>query len=102
MSAKQVDPVVARVVAIRQRLDVIEHDGFGAFHWPDIIADMRWLLDEHKRLRKLSPPSKQEEPAVCAYITCRRLVEHGSAWCFEHQQTAHAGCPYRPNEPEAK
>ena len=44
--------VRARIVEIRQRLDIIEARGLGAVRPEDVKADLKWLLAEHKRLRR--------------------------------------------------
>lgn len=41
-----------RLIEIRQRLDRAVVEGFGFWPREDLIDDIRWLLDEHKRLRR--------------------------------------------------
>jgi hypothetical protein len=40
------------LIDIRKRLDRAITQGFGGWAREDLIDDLRWLLDEHKRLRR--------------------------------------------------
>lgn len=44
--------VPVRLIDIRKRLDRAITQGFGGWAREDLIDDLRWLLDEHKRLRR--------------------------------------------------
>lgn len=48
-------PTPTRFITIRERLDRAIVDGFGGWAREDLIDDLRWLLDENKRLRRCGP-----------------------------------------------